>query len=319
MLQKKILSNRSETQIMNYTYLVANFPNGDKQILTYIDHSNPNAQWLTKDASSYFEQLYEGHAFVRTVSDSVFHPEEAPENSGWVNLRENLGKIDYEDKLYEEMIERLKDQNVSSVVINDLANEWDIKGNEEYFRKLVSQNYSVSEQKDILKALDFAKVVHKDKQKPKKAEVEYYNHCVRVATLAILLKLSAEDIQTSLLHDSIEDVRGINKQYLLDNGFSKKVVDQVDKLTKDEFMAREEYLEGIYYYPENLKLIKCLDRFHNLLRAFTSNKPEYWKRYLAEVNKYFIDEFMNNPKLLPLGIKFNIYMTELASLIEKNK
>lgn len=211
------------------------------------------------------------------------------------------------------MIRRFLDWQISSIIIFDLKQEWNKAENETEFRQYINLNFAPDKQQLIFRALDQVKQLQGGKQLPGKPEVEYYNHPVRVATYAARAGLNARAVTAALLHDIIEDtpVTGAELQKI----YPAEVVELVIRLSRNPDQTRREYLEQITSRTGDVKIIKCFDRFHNLLRAFTFNKKSYHERYLEEFDRYYLAEFQKNPKLQPYLEKIRLYTAELGKLI----
>lgn len=158
-------------------------------------------------------------------------------------------------------------------------------------------------QKKILQALDIAIEAHewqtnkRSKDKEGLDFVPYVNHPIVVAQMALKSKLSVEAVISSLLHDVKEDTK--YPWETIQEDFWDKTADYVNNLTRDKEQSREDYMEHVRRLTWEIKLIKCLDRYHNLLRSFSINDPIYIKRYIEESEKYYLGEFKVNEKLKP--------------------
>jgi (p)ppGpp synthase/HD superfamily hydrolase len=121
-------------------------------------------------------------------------------------------------------------------------------------------------------------------------------------------------VLAALLHDVLEDTEVTEVK--LREMFSQQSIDYVVQLTKKKEESREIYLSKFSSYPETTKLIKALDRYHNLLRAFTFiDNPTYLTRYINETEKYFYPEFLKDQTLSLFILKFHLYLEELKKLL----
>ncbi len=59
------------------------------------------------------------------------------------------------------------------------------------------------------------------------------------------------------------------------------------------------------------KIIKCIDRYHNLIRAFSIKDVDYLDRYIDETQNVYVDGFENIEELRPLQIDFYDTLDEL--------
>ena len=314
-MNNKTLSDTKWDNLHNYSSIEAIYPNGQRITLSYIDATLPNAEWKIKDAQDYYASTMAVNGVtIETTSDTFTGKDQLKEVKEWSSIRESLTKTTINDELFKKLLGSLQTKNISSVIISDLLKEWDIRKNENNFIDIVKKTYSPTEQTLILKALELIKKVHSAPQKDDKPEVPYYNHPVVVATYAIQLKLGSDAVIAALLHDVVEDTAVTPDQ--LRKVFSQKSVDYVIQLTKKKDEDRNVYLSKFPSYTDDIKLIKALDRYHNLLRAFTfMDKPKYWEQYINETEKYFYPEFMKNQTLLPFVLKFYMYLEELKKLL----
>lgn len=318
-MNNKTLSDEKWDNLNNYSSIVAIYPNGQRVTLSYVDKTLPNADWKIKDAQDYYESTMAVNGVtIETTSDTLTGKDKLKTTPEWSSIREKLSTPIIKDKLFKELLSSLQTKNISSIVINDLLNEWDIKKNENDFITLVKNTFSSKDQTLIFEAVKLIKKEHSAPQKEDKPEVPYYNHPIIIASYAIQLKLDVDTVIAALLHDVIEDTSVTAEQ--LQKIFSQKSVDYVVQLTKKADEQRETYLSRYKSYPENIKIIKSLDRFHNLLRAFTFiDKPNYWQRYINETEKYFYDDFISNQKLEAFALKFHMYLEELKKLLATTK
>ncbi len=125
-------------------------------------------------------------------------------------------------------------------------------------------------------ALEIATKVHKGQVD--KAGEDYINHPLRVAN-----SLQNEDeIIVALLHDTIEDTN-VTAEYLLNSGFSRKIVDAVLALTRRK---DESYDDFIIRCKENeiAKKVKIRDILDNLnlsrLKEITDEDIKRNNKYL---------------------------------------
>lgn len=305
--------------LKNYSSVVAIYPNGRQVTLSYIDRTLPAAQWKELDALHYFGETGATKGIpLELVSDSLIGKDQLKEVKEWSVIRASLIQTTINDESFKSLLLSLESKNISSVVINDLLKEWDIKKNESDFISAVEKTYIPSEKTLIFKALELIKRVHATPQKDDKPDLPYYNHPVVVATYAIQLGLDSNAVIAALLHDVIEDTD--ETETMLRITFPEKSIDYVVKMTKKKEEERDTYLGKFSTYSEEVKTLKSLDRFHNLLRAFTFiNKPKYWERYINETEKHFYPEFMKNQLLSPFVLKFYRYLEELKKLLASSQ
>lgn len=125
----------------------------------------------------------------------------------------------------------------------------------------------------------------------------YYHHLVDVAQTLINFGVRDENIITaSLLHDYIEDVKGVTEK-MIESLFNKEVAYMVGLLTKkrgvDYHNNKEEmqsYLESIFQ-SEGASLIKVADRIHNFSSMRSATSPEHKMRQVTNTKEFFIPFF----------------------------
>ena len=126
---------------------------------------------------------------------------------------------------------------------------------------------------------------------------DYYLHLIDVAQDLINHDIKDEDIIcAALLHDAIEDIKGVSHLYLIAE-FGRNVGDMVNLVTKDKTvdyhvnhdeMAR--YLGEIAKNP-GAALVKTADRVHNFssMRAATSDNHK--RKQVESTEQFFIPFF----------------------------
>jgi len=125
----------------------------------------------------------------------------------------------------------------------------------------------------------------------------YYHHLVDVAQTLINFGVRNENIITaSLLHDYIEDVKGVTEK-MIESLFNKEVAYMVGLLTKkrnvDYHNNKEEmeiYLNNIFQ-NEGASLIKVADRIHNFSSMRSATSPEHKMRQVVNTKEFFIPFF----------------------------
>ena len=201
-------------------------------------------------------------------------------------------------------------------IITLLADDLQPAANETRLRELVEATYDrPADRAAIIDALDVAKRAHEGQFQKRKSEktglehIPYLNHPVRVALMAIELGLSAEVAQASLLHDVVEDTKVTVED--LAKRFSPAVLDLVADLTKLNTETRAEYLDRVAKLGGESSTVKCLDRIHNLLRAFSTQDPDYIARYQKETDEIYVPKRAKNEALAPLRALFDMLLTDL--------
>lgn len=131
------------------------------------------------------------------------------------------------------------------------------------------------ESKEVWNAHQLATAAHSGQVD--KGGSPYINHPI---TVAEALETEEEQI-VALLHDVVEDTP-VTLEELLDRGFSKRVVQAVDCLTRREGEPREAYLARIRENPL-ATAVKLSDLRHN---SDLNRIPAPTEKDLARVEKY---------------------------------
>jgi len=228
-------------------------------------------------------------------------------------------------------LRRLRNRNVPVWIIGEIEKDLDFETNEVLFNSLLEVGIeSPQVQQYILSVLNLAKKAHGGanhtykipKDKEGLDNIPYVNHSIQAAIMALRKKLSPEAIMASLLHDVIEDLQEHGytfervEEELLNAGIPTSIVNKIMEmlrdLTKTSDETREEYMNRTKNLKGEPKLIKCFDRYHNLLRAFTREKPKYFERYIQEVEQYFKEAFETLPELADMNDRLERLITSLS-------
>jgi len=124
----------------------------------------------------------------------------------------------------------------------------------------------------------------------------YYHHLVDVAQTLLNFGVRDENIiVTALLHDYVEDVKGVTTKFI-ETLFNSEVAYMVDLLTKKKDVDykdeknMEEYLNGIFQ-SEGASLVKVADRLHNFSNMRESTSLAHKERQVNETEKFYISFF----------------------------
>lgn len=186
----------------------------------------------------------------------------------------------------------------------------------EFVQRIESMPFSTVEKDEIFRALETATQAHRLQCSSRSqddgalAHIPYVSHPIEVAMLATECGQRAPFIVAALLHDVLEDTE-VGRNYLASR-FSSEAMRLVDAATRKESESRSEFIDRISQLPADAKLLKCLDRFHNMIRAFSANSPEYPARNLVENEKVYNAEFDRNHSLARLKDDFKLLNAELA-------
>ena len=138
-------------------------------------------------------------------------------------------------------------------------------------------NYSNDEKRLILRAYSFACYHHKGQTR--KSGEEYIIHPTAVGCILAEMHADAETICAGLLHDTIEDCKGVTKELIAEE-FNETIADLVDGVTKirQEGSSNNEE-ENMHKIIDSITkdvrifIIKLADRLHNM-RTMEYQSPE---------------------------------------------
>lgn len=310
--------NKTATKPEGMYVIRVDFKEGETFFPVFINTDNPDWKQQVKEAIFYFENFYSGAGFITTHLVTSFYDIGVADPNcikPWKEFQETTEYKNFQKT--ESFLESLKKLEVSTFAIDILRKDLRPETNERIFKQqineLIADKTAIEK---ILKALQISKQSHegtsqKRPQDEKGLEhIAYVNHPIRVASIVLSeLKLSSEAVQAALLHDVVEDT-SVSVEELKEN-FSDNVIKMVEELTKSKGESRKEYLERVKNLTDESKLIKCVDRFHNILRSFSIYDPIYLIRYIKETEKYFVEEFTENLRLKPLDEQFKKIWIEL--------
>ena len=144
--------------------------------------------------------------------------------------------------------------------------------------------------KKIVEAINICVEYHKG-QLRRGTILAYHNHPISVFLLLESLAINDENtLIASLLHDILEDTNISPEKLIFE--FGNKAFDIIKILSK-KGIKRVLYFEKINESDRDVKLIKGLDRLHNLL----SLEDDRLKEYIEETDKY-IYPFLKDDHLL---------------------
>ena len=146
---------------------------------------------------------------------------------------------------------------------------------------------------NTLKALDYAVTKH-DGVTRKKSEIPYIYHPLNMACHALSMGINEDEIIAAiLLHDVVEDVKGVTLEDLPVNEEARELV---RLMTKDKSKGShdpemlDKYYAGLASNPK-AALIKCIDKCNNMTTMSWGLSRKSKFQQIEEVDKYF-------PKLL---------------------
>ena len=304
------------------TYTAIHVKDGDRvSVPTFVRGSSEQAIAELRDAMHYFERHgSESERSILTetgnspIEAGVYHPENTPE---WGRLRKRLfstleNKGDSKTVRY---ISQLEACGVAAWVIDMIQDDLDISANEAKLRTY-ADSLDNEDRDTVLKALETARKGHQGQTQKREKDREgldnipYLNHPVQVANLAVKIGLDPKEVQAGLLHDVVEDTP-VNEDELRQD-FSPETVGMVLDMTRRDDESREAFMERVASLEGGSKILKCLDRYHNVIRAFSINDPDYIERVLTESRDVYLPAFMEIPELSGLALRFDEILEELA-------
>ena len=235
-----------------------------------------------------------------------------------INHTHGLGEVpawrDISAKITEGYLSRLEKDGVALPVIDLIRQNLDLEGALVRFNGFVKQ-YS-GQESNILSAHEVAAGAHAYQTfaRPQDTEglshIPYMQHPQNIALYAMELSLPAKAVMKSLLHDVDEDTH-VNLQALA-RMFDADVVSGVAELTKSPSQSRASFLAHVSELRGEDAVIKGLDRYDNLIRAFGINDAKYHARILSECTAVY-DEILNRePELHSLISNYELLKKELG-------
>jgi guanosine-3',5'-bis(diphosphate) 3'-pyrophosphohydrolase len=229
-----------------------------------------------------------------------------------------IGSTTREGQL-QELFARLDSMGVSTEIQELLRNDLQV---EENIERLRGEARSVFTQHDCVRleeALAFALSAHAGQTQsltPNKGltTIPYSNHVVQVARYALVIGADADAVAVALLHDVLEDTD--TQAQTIELRFGSVVLAGVEALTRKEGVSRAEFLEHVSGLPSPHREVKFVDRYHNLVRGFTTEKRAYLDRYLKETESVYrpIAESMD---LSPLPVPFDRLVQQLGAFRDR--
>ncbi|HPZ06868.1 MAG TPA: HD domain-containing protein [Candidatus Eremiobacteraeota bacterium] len=213
----------------------------------------------------------------------------------------------------QKLLKELERRRINGWVIDTLEKDLDYEENEKILLEYIETSLF---REKIIKAMEISKKAHTGQTQKRSQDEEgldnipYFNHPVQVALMACRKNLSPEAIQASLLHDVVEDTHWSPKD-LEKEGMEQKTLNIVANLTKDPQEDRRAYLNRVKNLTGEAKLIKCFDRYHNILRSFSLKDIKFLNRYIVESEEIYLPAFAKYEELSDMKIYFNILLQEI--------
>ncbi|MCE1247860.1 MAG: HD domain-containing protein [Firmicutes bacterium] len=159
--------------------------------------------------------------------------------------------------------------------------------------KAVLANNPSADRKLLRDAFNYAKEVHSHQTRDE--GTPYFNHPYRVAMyMANEMHVGdANAIATGLLHDVMEDGKGVTRS-VLEEKFNDDVARNVSLLSKKKVPDSQHeqmlttYYEGIKKAPLDVKRVKISDRLDNIRSLHLSPDKEKVPRYIKETREIYL-------------------------------
>jgi len=210
-------------------------------------------------------------------------------------------------------MEELKSSGIEESIINEIEEDLLFEKNEKTLMDYINNS---PEREGILKAFNISKKAHKGQTQKGMSHIPYFNHPVQIALMAFRKNLSTSIIKASLLHDVVEDT-SYTYEDLEKEGIESYVIQLIKDVTREKNEDRKTYMERVKNLTGESKIIKCLDRYQNLLRAFTLKKIDFLNRYINETETFYLPAFNKYRELSDLADRFNIILQELIKFRNK--
>lgn len=318
---EKLNSSYESEQKTNNKYIIAVKLEDLSTIYpTYVSDKDINFKEKLKDATDLFASRYRNKWVVETIIDENII--KSNNINSWDSVKKEILENESNDKVWN-LLKELNNLWVSPWFIDVMRKDLQVEDNIKFLETYLElSDFSESDKKQTLLAMEIAIKAHEWQVQKRKKDKEwldnipYSNHPIQVAVMAIRdLKMSAEEVQASLLHDVVEDTK--TKENKLREIFSDEVIDMVLDCSKNESETREEFMERMKLLKWSSKVIKCLDRLHNMIRAFSVKDPTYINRCLVETKEVYLPAFEKIKELKPLKIFFFEVLEELEKYYEK--
>lgn len=271
------------------------------------------------EAVDYYSNIYRNNWTVETIIDDNLLW--AREIVSWESIKKSIYENENNDKVWK-LLKDLDKLWVWPWFIDLMRKDLQVEDNKKLLLAYLDVTwFSDNEKEKIKRALDVCIKAHEwqSQKRPQDLEwldnIPYSNHPIVVALIALRdLKMNANEIQACLLHDVIEDTE--IKENKLREMFSDEVMSMVLDCSRDENETREQFMDRMKWLKWSSKVIKCLDRFHNIIRAFSIKDPKYILRIINETKEVYLPAFENLKELDPIKTLFFDLLEELEKYYE---
>ncbi|MDP2090782.1 MAG: HD domain-containing protein [Candidatus Gracilibacteria bacterium] len=272
------------------------------------------------EAVDYFSNLYRNDGIVETVIDDTLL--NSQELVSWESIKKSIFENTNSDNVGK-LLKDLDKLGVGAWFIDLMRKDLQVEDNKKLLLTYLDvSGFSEDEKEKIKLAVDICLEAHEGQTQKRPQDLDglddipYSNHPIVVALIGIRdLKMSAEEIQACLLHDVIEDTEFEKEK--LEEHFSEEVINMVQDCSRNENETREQFMSRMKGLKGGSKIIKCLDRFHNIIRAFSIKDPKYISRIINETKEVYLPAFESLKELEPIKTLFFDLLEELEKYHEK--
>jgi len=287
----------------------------------YISWNDIDFKSKIENASELFSSRYRWKWIIETITDeNILNSQDI---KSWDTVKNEILENKNNDKVWK-LLKDLDNLWVWSWFIDLMKKDLQVEDNIKLLKAYLNLSEFTEENKEkTLLAMQIAIEAHKwQVQKRKKNKewldnIPYSNHPIQVALFALKdLKMSAEEVQASLLHDVVEDTDiELNwttlKTWSIEWTFSENTINMILDCSRKDWESREEFMDKMKSLEWSSKVIKCLDRLHNMIRAFSIKDPKYINRYLIETKEVYLPAFERMEELKPIQNLFYDVLEEL--------
>lgn len=303
-------------------------------VCAYVSEESPDWREQLRDARSYFQWHESMRAITTHKGSSAMTTSAIIGTPNWQALRQiHLDQIK-RSATHIPAIDALVADGADLFVVEALSADVNVDLSLLKFRSTLSKCFTEAEREEVEQVLAVAQEAHagqsyaNDKMKDDGTpaypssmllkDVPYWNHCVQIATLAAECGLSLDAVKAALLHDVIEDTDFDEEKLRTYPAISECTLSMVKTVTKTKDETREEYMARMAETKGEEKLLKALDRYHNLLRAFNlRDNPKYLKRIVDESKDVFMGDFAPNAAVSKYALRFSLLLHSVDRLRQR--
>lgn len=175
----------------------------------------------------------------------------------------------------------------------------------------------------VAHAITFAKKAHEG-QFRKGTKRPYIVHPMEVGEIVATLTSDEEIISAALLHDTIEDCKGITRELLVQE-FSERVAALVDQESEDKsksWLERKSHtIEHLKYAPYEVRMIGLADKLSNIRdidRDYPVVGEDLWNRFRMKDKNTIGWYYKGVRESLREGFEQEEAFQEYSYLVDKN-